>query len=341
MKKSIKYIAFCFFIFVVCLTFSYYYFLKKSNTKVTDDGIIYIQKGDSFEAIIQMLRSKNYLENEHTFKKIAILKKYPQYIKPGRYRIVDGMNNNQLINRLRSGEQEVVNFTFNNIRTLNDFAKLLSQQLSIDSVDFMQLASDTTIIRKYGFNTMNFIGMFIPNTYQIYWTISPMDFIMRMHKEYKNFWSPKRLAKAEKIALSPIDIITIASIVEEETNNSSEYPIIAGVYINRLKKGWPLEACPTLKYALGDFTIKRILNKDLEIDSPYNTYKNSGLPPGPIRMVSPKVIDSVLNYSHHDYMFFCAKSDFSGSHYFSRTLKEHNKHAAEYHRALSKLKIYR
>lgn len=340
MEKYIKYIVLCLFVLVSCLLFSYYYFLKKSNTTVTDDGIIYIHKNDSFEDIVQILRKKNYLKNEYTFTKAAALKKYPQCIKPGRYCIVDGMNNNQLINRLRIGEQEAVHFTFNNIRTLSDFAKILSQQLPIDSTDFMQLANDT-IIRQYGFNSQNFISMFIPNTYQVFWTTTPTDFIKRMHKEYEKFWNSERLAKAQKINFSPIEIITIASIVEEETNKVNEYPIIAGVYINRLKKGWPLEACPTLKFALGDFSIKRILDKHLKIDSPYNTYRNIGLPPGPIRMASPQVIDSVLNYKHHDYMFFCAKSDFSGNHHFSRTLREHNQHASEYHRALNRIKIYR
>lgn len=341
MSKYIKYIIFCLLILVIVFLGGYYYFLKKSNITVADNGIIYIHQDDSFETIVQILLHKSYLKNEYTFRKIAILKKYPQYIKPGRYRLTDGMNNNQLINQLRAGNQDAVHFTFNNIRTLNDFAKILSLQLPIDTANFLQLATDTAFIGKYGFNANNFIGMFIPNTYQIFWTITPIEFINRMHKEYNKFWNPERIAKAQNIGLSPIEIVTIASIVEEETNVVCEYPIIAGVYINRLKKGWPLEACPTLKFALGDFTIKRILDKHQEIDSPYNTYKNIGLPPGPIRMASPKVIDSVLNYEHHNYMFFCAKSDFSGTHHFSRTLKEHNKYAAEYHKALNRMKIYR
>ncbi len=341
MKRFVKYILIpCLVALACCLGGSYYYFVKKPNTSVTDDGIIYIQKGDSFETVMQVLAGKHYLESEYTFRKIASLKKYPNSIKPGRYRIQDGMSNNELVNKLRSGQQEPINFTFNNIRTLNNFARILSQQLPIDSTDFMALANDTALIGKYGFNTYNFVSMFIPDTYQLYWTTTLTDFVKRMHREYQKFWNAERLSKARKMELSPIQITTIASIVEEETNKTSEYPVIAGVYINRLKKGWPLEACPTLKFALGDFTIKRILTKHTNIDSPYNTYKNSGLPPGPIRMASPKVIDAVLNYQHHKYMFFCAKSDFSGTHHFSRTLSEHNKHAAEFHRALNRMKIY-
>ena len=318
----------------------YYYFIRKPNTIVKDDGIIQILPGDSFETVMKTLQSKGYVQNEYTLRKVAELKKYPSFIKSGRYRIQNGMSNNELINMLRSGRQEAVHFTFNNLRTLEDFAGLLSCQLSIDSSDFLQLARNPEYVKALGFTPQNFIGMFIPNTYQIYWNTTAADFIKRMQTEYRKFWNTERLGKAEKAGLSPMDIITLASIVEEETNQTEEYSIIAGVYINRLNKGWKLEACPTLKYALGDFSIKRILDKHMEIDSPYNTYKNTGLPPGPVRMPLIKVIDAVLNYQHHDYMFFCAKSDFSGKHYFSRTLREHNRHAAEYHRALNKMKIY-
>lgn len=340
MKKAIKILAFSAIIAVAVAGCAYYYIVEKANTTVKDDGIIYIRENDSFETVMQILQSKGYIKNEYTLRKVAELKKYPQYIKSGRYRILDGMNNNQLINRLRSGQQEAIHFTFNNIRTLEDFAGILSRQLDIDSAAFMQLAQNATFVEKYGFTINSFIGMFIPNTYQVYWNTKLPDFIARMYAEYKRFWNSNRLAKAERAGLSPIEIITIASIVEEETNLSNEYPVIAGVYINRLKKGWYLEACPTLKFALGDFSLKRILNKHKEIPSPYNTYKNPGLPPGPVRMPSTKVIDAVLDYQHHDYMFFCAKSDFSGSHHFSRTLRDHNRYAAEYHRALNKMHIY-
>lgn len=318
----------------------YYYFFRKSNTRVTDDGIVFIRPGDSFEQVVRTLQQRGYIKNIFTLRKAAELKNYPDHIKPGRYRIKNGMNNNCLIGMLRSGEQEAVRFTFNNIRTLPDFAGVLSRQLGIDSAAFMQIASDREYIRKMGFTPENFIGMFIPNTYHIYWNTDPEDFMERMQKEYRKFWTEERLEKARKADLSPMDVIILASIVEEETNRTEEYPVIAGVYINRLRKNWKLEACPTLKYALGDFSLKRILDKHMETDSPYNTYKNTGLPPGPVRMPSIQVVDAVLNYKHHDYMFFCAKSDFSGTHHFSRTLREHNRHAAEYHKALNRMKIY-
>lgn len=318
----------------------YYYFILHPNTLVTDEGIILIRPGDSFEAVLKTLQSKRYIKNSYTLRQVARLKRYPEAVKSGRYRIPDGASNNQLINLLRSGRQEPVSFTFNNVRTLENFAGLLSRQLPLDSAAFLRLARNPEYVNEWGFTPENFAGMFIPNTYQIFWNTSLEDFIKRMHTEYRKFWTTERQEKARQAGFSPIEIITLASIVEEETNRTDEYPIIAGVYINRLKKDWKLEACPTLKFALGDFSLKRILTKHMETNSPYNTYKNKGLPPGPVRMPSIRVIDAVLNYQHHDYMFFCAKSDFSGSHYFSRTLREHNRHAAEYHQALNKRKIY-
>lgn len=340
MKKIVKFG--CLFVIVAGLLAGagYYWLVQHPNITVQDDGIIYIHEGDSFEAVMQILLSKGYVRNEYTLRQVARLKRYPRHIKTGRYRIADNMNNNQLINLLRSGSQEAVCFIFNNIRTLEDFAGILSHQLAIDSVDFLTFARDSALVAQYGFTTDNFIGMFIPNTYQIYWNTSVSDFVKRMNREYRAFWTPERLSKSQKAGLSPLEVITIASIVEEETNIPQEYPVIAGVYINRLQKGWRLEACPTLKFALGDFSIQRILEKHKYVDSPYNTYKNAGLPPGPVRMPSIQVIDATLNYVRHQYMFFCAKSDFSGTHHFSRTLREHNHYAASYHQALNRKNIY-
>lgn len=318
----------------------FYFFVQRPNVVVTDSGLLFILPDDTFETVLEKLQTKGYIRNEYTLRWVAELKKYPETIKPGRYRIKNDMNNNQLINLLRSGRQEPVHFIFNNIRTLEDFAVVLSQQLAIDTTDFLTLARDPGFIRQFGFTPENFIGMFIPNTYQIYWNTQAEALIRRMFAEYQKFWTDNRLAQAKKTGLSPMDIIILASIVEEETNRTEEYPVIAGVYINRLQKGWKLEACPTLKYAWRDFTIKRVLSKHIGIESPYNTYKHTGLPPGPIRMPLVTTIDAVLNYDHHDYLFFCAKSDFSGSHYFSRTLRQHNQHAAAYHRALNQKRIY-
>jgi UPF0755 protein len=183
--------------------------------------------------------------------------------------------------------------------------------------------------------------MFIPDTYEMYWNTSPERFIDKMNRQYKAFWNSERLSKAEEIGLNPKEVNILAAIVEQETIKDDEKPIVAGVYLNRLKKGMPLEADPTLKFALGDFTIQRILNKDKQVVSPYNTYMNTGLPPGPICMPSVSSINSVLNYKHHNFIFFCAKDDLSGYHNFARTLDQHMNYARAYQRALDKINIKR
>lgn len=317
-----------------------YYFVFYPNTRVADDGIIYVKRGATVDSVFDVLQSRGYIKNIYTLRKVADMKKYSLGLKNGRYKIPDGLNNNQLINFLRSGKQEAVKFTFNNIRTMDDFASGVSAQLDITPDEIVALADSNGFVHELGFTKENFIGMFIPNTYEIYWNIPARDFIGKMNREYKKFWNEERREKAEEASLSPMDVTILASIIEEETVQADEYPVIAGVYINRLHQNIPLSACPTLKFAWGDFTLKRILNKHLEIDSPYNTYKYTGLPPGPVRMPSVNVIDAVLNYQKHDYLFFCAKSDFSGRHNFSKTLRQHNEYAKQYHAELNKRKIY-
>ena len=205
----------------------------------------------------------------------------------------------------------------------------------------MNLLTEKSILQEYNFTKQTLPALFIPNTYQVYWNISAKDFLNRMFKEYKRFWAEERQNKAKAIGLTPIEVSILASIVEEETNNKSEKPMVAGLYINRLKKGMPLQADPTVKFAWQDFTLRRITNKHLTIDSPYNTYKITGLPPGLIRIPSPEGIDAVLNYSKHNYLYMCAKEDFSGTHNFASTLSEHNRNARKYWDALNKRKIYK
>ena len=211
----------------------------------------------------------------------------------------------------------------------------------IDSIDIANLLTEKSILQEYNFTKQTLPALFIPNTYQVYWNISSKEFLNRMFKEYKRFWTEERQNKAKAIGLTPIEVSILASIVEEETNNKSEKPMVAGLYINRLKKGMPLQADPTVKFAWQDFTLRRITNKHLTIDSPYNTYKIIGLPPGPIRIPSPEGIDAVLNYSKHNYLYMCAKEDFSGTHNFASTLSEHNRNARKYWDALNKRKIYK
>lgn len=319
-----------------------YYYILAPNTTVNDDGIVYVRdSANSVSQVFETLRRQGYIKNIHTLNGVAKLKRFVSQVRPGRYKIRDGMNNNELINMLRAGNQYPVIFTFNNMRTLEEFATKATEELAVSKNELLTLLKDTDVLANLGFDSCTIMAMFIPNTYQIYWNTSALDLLKRMKKEYDRFWNENRMAKATAMGLSPEEVITLASIIEEETVKPEEYPVIAGVYVNRLNRGIKLDACPTLKYVLGDFTISRILDRYLKIDSPYNTYMYAGLPPGPIRMASIKVIDSVLNYQKHDYLFFCAKSDFSGYHNFSKTLRQHNIYAREYHQELNKRKIWK
>lgn len=324
----------------ICAGLGYYYILAP-NTNVKDDGIIYLRDNSTLSQVLDALRRYGYIENTHTPGVVARLKRFTSPVKSGRYKIRDKMNNNELINMFRSGNQYPVYFTFNNMRTLDEFAGKAHEELNTSKEELLTLLKDADVLADLGFDTTTIMAMFIPNTYQIYWNTPALDLLKRMKKEYHRFWNEDRMAKASAIGLSPEQVITLASIIEEETVKAEEYPVIAGVYINRLNRGIKLDACPTLKFVLGDFTISRILDRYLKINSPYNTYMYAGLPPGPIRMASIKVIDSVLNYQKHDYLYFCAKSDFSGYHNFSKTLRQHNIYAREYHQELNKRKIWK
>ena len=281
------------------------------------------------------------LSNINAFTWVAKKKKYDENIKPGRYVLPKGMTSNTLVNKLRIGAQDPVNVTFNNIRIKEELAQKISLYIWADSLSIMNLFSDEKKIQDWGFNTETFRCMFIPNTYEMYWTTEADAFAERMHQEYLKFWNKERLEKAKALEFTPEEISTLASIVESEIAKADELATVAGLYVNRIKRGIPLQADPTIKYAVGDFSIKRVLNKHLEIDSPYNTYKYAGLPPGPICFPSISSIDAVLNYEKHDYIYMCAKEDFSGYHNFAATLAQHNRNAAKYRVALDKNGIYK
>ena len=317
-----------------------YYYLFYPNTVVTDNGIVFIHKSGTVEQLWDTLQTKGYIKNRSTLKQVALLKKYDTITRDGRFKIRNGMGNNELINMLRSGMQEPVRFVFNNIRSLEELAKVVEQQLSISAEEFLFHLRDPEQLLAWGFTPETCMAMFIPNTYEVYWNISADQFLQRMHKEYLRFWNEERMSKASAKGLTPVEANTLASIIEEETTKREEYPVIAGVYLNRLERGMTLGACPTLRFALGDYTLTRILIKHTQIDSPYNTYKHTGLPPGPIRITSIQVVDAVLNAQKHDYLFFCAKSDFSGYHHFARTFRQHSVYAQEYHRELDRRGIY-
>lgn len=303
--------------------------------------MIYIPDEASYGQVIDSLETNLNVRNLKLLKWVAEKKKYPLLVKPGRYVIDEDMSYYALVDLLRSGRQSPVNVTFNNIRTLNDLAAKVGGKIEADSADIMNFLSDPDNYAKDGFTKENIIAAFIPDTYEFFWNTTAGGFYDRMLKEYKKFWNENRLARAKKKNLDPLEVSILASIIDDEVTKADEKPRIAGVYLNRLKRGIPLQACPTIKFALNDFTITRVLTKHLSIESPYNTYKYRGFPPGPIGCPSKEGIEAVLNAEDHDYLYFAAKADFSGYHNFSRTLSEHNRYAAEYQRELNKRRIYR
>ncbi len=309
------------------------------DLKGKESWYLYIRTGSRFADVDQELGKVGILKNRTSFERVARWKKYISSIKAGRYRITDKMSSNDLVNLLRSGRQEPVNLTIRNTRTIEEFAGLVSRQIEADSVSLLRMLNDPSYLRTFDASPGEAYILFLPDTYQFYWNTSADQFIRRMAGVSKKFWNPARVGKSRKLEFSIPQIIILASIVESETGKDSEKPEIAGVYMNRLKKGWPLQADPTLLFAWNDPSIRRVMNKHLEIDSPYNTYKHTGLPPGPVCLPTAGSIDAVLNYSKNNYMFFCAKADFSGFHNFASTLDEHNRNAREYQSALKKKNI--
>ena len=300
---------------------------------------IYIGKDKSFTDLCRQLQDSADCSRIGSFKQLAGMLKYQANIRTGRYAVSSGMSNLQLLNDLRRGHQVATRLTFNNIRFKEDLAERLDEQLMLDKDELLSLLNDSAYCDSLGFTTETITSLFIPNTYEVYWNIPADKLMQRMKREYIAFWTDVRLEKAKAIGLTPAEVATLASIVEEETAASDEYPIVAGLYLNRLHRGIPLQADPTVKFAVGDFTLQRILFEHLEVDSPYNTYKHAGLPPGPLRIPTIKGMDSVLNYMKHNYLYMCAKEDFSGRHNFAATLAEHNRNANRYRAELNRRKI--
>jgi UPF0755 protein len=269
------------------------------------------------------------------FRTIARHTNYDDDIRTGRYRIEPGDGAVSVYRRLSGGRQEAVNLTVPEARTMTRLAALLSKKLMLDSTAIAQALTDSIFCAKYKADTATISCLFIPNTYNIYWDTTLDDLMERMQKEHDAFWTAERRQKADAMGLTPNEVQTLASIVDEETNDTEEKHIIAGLYLNRLAKDMPLQACPTIKFAWKRFDLKRLYDSLLSIDSPYNTYRNKGLPPGPIKVASIKGIDAVLNYTKTDYLFMCAKDDFSGHHAFAATGEEHMANARRYQQALN------
>lgn len=327
----------------ILLGHRYYKYIFAPNIYLSDkqSEFLYIPSGTDYQGLIHILNKNNYLKKQKGFEWLAQQKQFTSTIKAGKYKLRNNMSNNDLINLLRSGNQTPVRLTFNNIRTKQELAGIVSKYIEADSTSILYCIQDANVLKKYGFDHNTCLGLFIPNTYEFWWNTSAEGFVKRMHQEYEKFWTNERKNLANEAKLTPKEVSVLAAIVDEETIKADEKPLVAGLYINRLNKKIRLQADPTVKYALGDFSIQRVLKKDLEIDSPYNTYKYAGLPPGPIRIPSINGIDAVLNHSKHSYMYMCAKEDFSGYHNFAKTLKQHNQNAAKFHKALRERRIYR
>lgn len=306
-----------------------------------DKAFLCIPDSANFESVINLLDKDAKVWNVSAFKQVAGILRYGSKVRPGKYELKKGMNNFQLVRILRSGRQTPVQLSFNNIRTKEQLAKRLSEQIMADSTSIITLLNDSAFLSTYQLNPYTSVSLFIPNTYEVFWNLNAKQLFERMNKEYTKFWTPERKAKADSIPLTISEVSTLASIVEEETKNTADRPMVAGLYINRYKTGMPLQADPTVKFALGDFSIKRILFVHLRTISPYNTYKNIGLPPGPIRVTTPKAIDAVLNYTHHYYIYMCASETLNGVHKFAVSWEEHSANAARYQQELNARKIFK
>ena len=336
------YIAFT--VLFVSFTFYAWQLAKTPNINAhTDDAkpfSLYIPKGATFQSVIDTLKANKVIENEMTFRFVSKLMKYPDRVKAGHYRMKPGMGNYEAISKLRSGSQDPIELTFNSsIRLKSELITKVGNKFAFGPEALRELLNNPDTCRQYGLDTTTIICLFIPNTYEMFWTAKPTAFLNRMADEYKKFWTPDRKAKAEALGLSQTQVQTLASIVRAETIKADEQPRVAGVYLNRLKRGIKLEADPTVIYANNDFTIRRVLNRHLSFNNPYNTYLYKGLPPGPINLPPPGAIDAVLNPEQHEYIFFVAKADFSGYHTFSRNMTEHMANARIYQRALNERKI--
>jgi UPF0755 protein len=328
---------------IICITvFLIYGMLYGHNVMPAEPRtVICIPDNSDYNSAMDSVKAHFLIKNLRILEWVAQKKHYPALIKPGRYVFDSDLSYVELINVLRSGRQTPVKITFTNIRTLNELAGRIGEKIEADSSEILTFFSDSDNYSNDGFTRENIISVFIPDTYDLYWNTSAKGLYSRMLKEYRKFWNDDRLAKAKEENLKPVEVSILASIVDDEVAKPDEKSRIAGVYLNRLRRGMPLQACPTIKFALNDFTITRILKKYLEVDSPYNTYKYNGFPPGPIRCPSVEGIDAVLNAEKHDFLYFVAKPDFSGYNNFSRTLAEHDRYATLYQKELDKRRIFR
>lgn len=342
MKKKIIIIAIV--IMIAGSLFAYNIYSKIYNSNVNETTFIYIPTAAVFTDIQELIYP--YLNNNESFVWVAEKKNYPNIIRPGKFKIKEGMSNDELVDHLRGGKVETIKLTFNNQDSYEKLAGRIAVQIEADSLSVLNAMKETKFLNENEFTEQTGLSMYIPNSYDFYWNTSASQFRERILKEYKNYWSEERVALAMSKNLSPIQVATLAAIVQKETSEINERPIVAGLYLNRLNDNWPLQADPTIIYALKqkfgqDTTFRRVLNKDLKINSPYNTYQNIGLPPGPIAMPDISSIEAVLNPQKHSYYYMCASVTDIGKHEFARTLGEHNRNARKYQKWVNEQGIIR
>lgn len=340
-KTTKRYLAPAALCLVALLAIGYYYFFT-SFTGKSQTCYIYVDADDNYDSLLTKIRPTATLHAFHAFQTLARHSQLADHVRTGRYAITPSMGALTTFRHIKNGMQEPLSLTIPSVRTMPDLAAALAHKLMADSASLAAIFTNNDSCRTYGYDTTTIAALFVPNTYDIYWNASPTALLQRMKRENGRFWNTDRTAKAKALNLTPVEVATLASIVDEETANNAEKPMIAGMYYNRLTlrnaeypQGMPLQADPTIKFALKQFALKRIYHDMLHVNSPYNTYTNPGLPPGPIRIASVAGIDAVLNMVHHPYLYMCAKEDFSGTHNFATTYQEHTANARRYAAALN------
>jgi len=339
-KPSRLLILFMLGLAAVCLFGFYVLFGPNTGGGAASDGYIYVKTGATYEQVMQNVEARHIIRDMNGFKLVARAMRYSDHVRPGRYKVKKHMSNYSLVRMLRSGSQDPVKLVIKKVRTKTDLARLIGTSLEADSVQLLALLNDSSFLTEFDLTPLQSLALVIPNTYEIYWNTSAEKALRRLGKEKTKFWNEERRKKVADKGITPVQAMIIASVVEEETNITADKPKIASVYINRVRIGMPLQADPTVKFALGDFAIRRITGAMLHFNSPYNTYMYAGLPPGPICTPSTTSIDAVVDAPKTSYLYFCAKPDFSGYSVFASTYNEQINNANAYRRALDKRGIH-
>ena len=334
MKKIIR------LAFIVLLIAAGYFAWKVFGPATAFEGknyYLHIKTGSTYQDVIDTLEKSQVITNVYLFEMVANRFGYPDKVKAGRYNIKNGMSLANIVRMLKNGQQEPVNLVITKLRTKEDFAALVGRRFECDSAAFIAYLNNTDSLKQYNLDSNTVMTAVFPNTYTFFWNTTPSKIFTKLRSNYESFWTAARIAQAKEHGLNPQTAYTLASIVEEETLKKDDKGKIASVYINRIAKGMRLAADPTVKFALRDFGLKRIYDKHLAVESPYNTYKIMGLPPGPICTPSTQTIDAVLTSPKTNYLYFVAKASLDGSSNFAETFDEHLKYAKEYQKELNKI----